>query len=32
MIKPRLELVKNRGIEYGKELIDLNRKELDNVF
>ena len=32
MIKPRLELVKNRGIEYGKEFIDLNRKELDDVF
>lgn len=30
MIKPRLELVKNRGIEYGKELDDVfkNKKSM----
>ena len=27
-----LELVKNRGIKYGNEFIEVNRKELDNVF
>ena len=30
-IKPRLDLVKSRSIEYLKEFIDLNRKELDDV-
>jgi len=31
IIKPRFELLKNRAIEYGKDLIDVNRKELIDV-
>ena len=31
MIKPRVELFKNRGIEYGKDWIDCNQRGLNGV-
>ena len=31
MIKPRLELFKNKVIEYGRNWIDYNQRELNGV-
>ena len=31
MTKPRLELSKNRAIEYGKDWIDYNQRVLNNA-
>ena len=31
MLKPRLQLFKNRAIEYGIDWINYNQRELNNV-
>ena len=31
MIKPRLELLKNRAIEHGKDWIDYNQRKFNDV-